>query len=184
MKKKLNPSFYLVLEDERRIPVIDQMDAKLLRFISEFGTMSEAARRLGVSYRTAWARISSLEKRFGMTLVIRQSGGKKGGGAKLTENGLELLKNFRRLRKYIFNALDDFSYWQHIGYKFSARNKIRAKILNIKKSDLTSMVTMEITGKQKIVSIISTEAVEDLTLKEGDEVDAIIKATEIIIGKD
>jgi len=46
------------------------------------------------------------------------------------------------------------------------------------------MVTMEITGKQKIVSIISTEAVEDLTLKEGDEVDAIIKATEIIIGKD
>jgi len=29
MKKKLNPSFYLVLEDERRIPVIDQMDAKL-----------------------------------------------------------------------------------------------------------------------------------------------------------
>ncbi len=183
MHSGLRPNFYLVLENESRVPIIDQVDARLLRFISESGSISEAARRAGLSFRAAWSRISALEKRTGMSLVKRKSGGKKGGGAELTDQGKELLKNFRRLRKYIFNALSDSDYWQHAGYRLSARNKVKAKVVKIERGDVTSMVKMQILERGKIISVISTDAVKELGLKEGDVVDAIIKATEIIIGK-
>jgi molybdate transport system regulatory protein len=184
MRKKLRPVFYLALEDERKVPVIDQVDARLLRFISEYGSISEAAKELGISFRSAWSRISALEKRTGTILVRRKSGGKMGGGSQLTNEGVQLLKNFRRIRKYIFNVLDDSYFWQHAGYKLSARNRVRVKVIGIERGEITSMVKMQIIEKARITSIISTEAVDELGLKEGDEVHAIIKATEVIIGKE
>lgn len=183
MKFSVRPVFYLELEDNRKVPVIDQTDAKLLRYINESGSISKAASKVGLSYRSAWARIVSLEKRTGFQIVVRRSGGKGGGGTVLTGMGVELLRTFRRIRKYIFDVIDDIDYWQSLDYKISARNKIRVKIVKIEKGNVASMVHMKIVTKGKITSLISTQAVEELGIKEGDEVDAIIKATEVIIGK-
>ncbi len=68
---------------------------RLLAEIERLGSISAAARELGMSYRYALERITIVEKRLGRQLVDRTRGGKEGGGAKLTAFGIELLVDYR-----------------------------------------------------------------------------------------
>ena len=84
---------------------------------------------------------------------------------------------------YLFDALDDREFWGHVSYKLSARNRFRARITGVQKGSITSQVKMMMLEPVALTSIISNDSVEDLALKEGDEVEAIVKSTEVIIGK-
>jgi molybdopterin-binding protein len=66
--------------------------------------------------------------------------------------------------------------------KLSARNALKGKVVSVTKGEITAKVKVDI-GGQTVTSLISVEAVEDLDLKAGDQVCAIIKATEVMIGK-
>jgi molybdopterin-binding protein len=67
--------------------------------------------------------------------------------------------------------------------KLSARNGLKGRIEDIQKSAVTTMVKVDVGGGKHITSSITNEAAEDLALKVGDEVTAIIKASDVIIGK-
>lgn len=67
--------------------------------------------------------------------------------------------------------------------KLSARNQIKGKIVSVDIGAIMSKVRIDIGGGNTITSVISKESVEDLALKKGDEVVAIIKSTEVMIGK-
>jgi molybdopterin-binding protein len=67
--------------------------------------------------------------------------------------------------------------------KLSARNIIPGKIVAITKGATTSHVKIEIAPGQMVTSSITNESVEDLALAIGDEVSAIIKSSDVIIGK-
>ncbi len=70
--------------------------------------------------------------------------------------------------------------------KLSARNQMKGKISSIKKGTVVSRVELELTPSSKpvkITSIITNDAVEELNLKPGDQVAAIIKSTEVMIEK-
>jgi molybdopterin-binding protein len=66
--------------------------------------------------------------------------------------------------------------------KLSARNQLAGKIVEVTKGQTTAHVRVDIGGKI-ITSSITNEAVDDLGLKVGDEVTAIIKSSDVIIGK-
>jgi molybdopterin-binding protein len=66
----------------------------------------------------------------------------------------------------------------------SARNKIEGIITKIEKGAVASTVKIEISKSANLTSMITKEAVEELNLKEGDKVEAVIKATEILISKE
>jgi len=66
--------------------------------------------------------------------------------------------------------------------KLSARNNLKGKITAIDKGAVMAKITVDIDG-QTIVSLIGLDSAEDLDLKVGDKVHAIIKSTEVIIGK-
>ncbi len=70
---------------------------ELLEAIDATGSLSEAARRLGMSYRRAWLLLDSLNKGFASPLATASVGGKGGGGVQVTPLGAELVKRFRRL---------------------------------------------------------------------------------------
>ncbi len=76
---------------------------KLLSNVDKLGSISQAARLMGMSYRAAWGKIRLAEERLGMSLVITQVGGETGGGARLTPEAFELLKRFRKLRQEVDN---------------------------------------------------------------------------------
>jgi len=182
-KVNLQPAFRLSLDEGKNV-VLDQTDALLLRRISETSSLTAGAKLSGISYRNAWDRIKSIESNLGMKIVKTKVGGATGGGATLTSEGVSLLHDFRKVRKYLFDALDEPEYMAHASYKLSARNRFRVKITKIQKGEVTVSIKMKVTTPAELTSIISREAVEDLDLKEGDEVLAIIKSTEVIIAKE
>lgn len=179
----LRPEFRLILHDKSKEITIDQVDALLLRRIGETGSIADAARSVGISYRNAWGRITKLEASVKQSLVKRKPGGREGGEAELTPFAKELLGEFRRTRKYLFGALDDRENWENLAYRLSARNRISARVTSVKAGDMASEVKLVTTAKGTLTSLISNEAVRELGLKEGDEVEAVIKSTEVMIAK-
>lgn len=66
--------------------------------------------------------------------------------------------------------------------KLSARNILKGKVVEVKKGQTTAHVRIDI-GKAVITASITNEAVDDLQLKVGDEASAIIKASDVLVGK-
>ncbi len=67
--------------------------------------------------------------------------------------------------------------------RFSARNQLKAKVKSVKLGSVMAEVIVELADGQQIVSAITRTSAESLNLKEGDDVVAIIKSTEVMIGK-
>ena len=67
--------------------------------------------------------------------------------------------------------------------ELSARNKISGVITEIKKGAVMAKVAVKIAGDAIINSVITIDSVESLDLKVGDQVNVIIKSTEVMIGK-
>ena len=78
----------------------------LLDEIDRLGSINKAAKAINISFRKALSYIQSMESRLGKVLVLRQAGGKNGGGASLTDDARNLLEKYRRLESGINEMLD------------------------------------------------------------------------------
>jgi molybdate transport system regulatory protein len=67
----------------------------LLEQIAHDGSLSQAARTLGMSYRRAWQLLESVNTSFAKPAVITARGGRGGGGATLTPFGRQLIRAYR-----------------------------------------------------------------------------------------
>jgi molybdopterin-binding protein len=67
--------------------------------------------------------------------------------------------------------------------KLSARNQIPGKIVKVQKGQTTSHVQIDVGGGVIIMASITNEAVDDLKLKQGDKAIAVIKASDVMVGK-
>jgi molybdopterin-binding protein len=65
----------------------------------------------------------------------------------------------------------------------SARNTLKGTIIDIQKGQIMAKVVIDLGNGQKISSVITSEGVDELDLKVGDQAYAVIKSTEVIIGK-
>jgi molybdopterin-binding protein len=68
--------------------------------------------------------------------------------------------------------------------KLSARNVLKGKVLEVKKGATTAHVRIELTGGAVITSSITNEAVDELRLTVGDQAYAVIKASDVMVGRD
>ncbi|HET8613832.1 MAG TPA: LysR family transcriptional regulator [Sphingomonas sp.] len=75
--------------------------AALLDAIAAHGSISAAARALGMSYRRGWMLVDVMNRAFASPLVETAAGGSHGGGARLTEAGRAALARYRRLEAAI-----------------------------------------------------------------------------------
>lgn len=71
--------------------------ADLLAHIEAMGSIAAAGRRMGMSYKRAWALVEAMNTVFGAPVVEAAKGGAGGGGAKLTETGRAVLAAYRAL---------------------------------------------------------------------------------------
>lgn len=69
----------------------------LLESISRMGSISGAAREMGMSYRRAWLLVEAMNSAFTQPVVSAVTGGKRGGGAAVTNFGLTLLTRYREI---------------------------------------------------------------------------------------
>jgi molybdate transport system regulatory protein len=76
----------------------------LLEAIAATGSITAAARRLGMSYRRAWLLVDTMNRCFKKPVVEAESGGRRGGGTQLTTVGAEVLQSYRRAEKLAASA--------------------------------------------------------------------------------
>ncbi|TKW67464.1 MAG: LysR family transcriptional regulator [Paracoccus denitrificans] len=81
--------------------------ADLLELIDSTGSISEAGRQMGMSYRRAWSLVEEMNRIFAAPLIERVRGGAGGGGARLTDEGREVLTRFRRIETQSGSAVSD-----------------------------------------------------------------------------
>ena len=78
--------------------VVGDGGVALLELVDRTGSIQEAARRLGWSYRHTWGYLKNLEEASGRQFVARRHGGVAGGGAELTPEGQAFVRRYRSIR--------------------------------------------------------------------------------------
>jgi molybdate transport system regulatory protein len=78
----------------------------LLEAIGREGSISAAGRALGMSYRRAWELVDSLNTVMGAPVVAASPGGRRGGGAALTEAGVKLVADYRAIERAAHRAAE------------------------------------------------------------------------------
>ncbi|NPA12969.1 MAG: LysR family transcriptional regulator [Aquificae bacterium] len=93
---KYNIKYKLWLEKDGEV-VMGLGRDQLLREIQREGSISKAAKKVGMSYKKAWSFIKTMEDRLQVKLIETKRGGKGGGGAVLTDEAKNLLKEFEEI---------------------------------------------------------------------------------------
>ena len=79
----------------------------LLKAIDKEGSLSKAAKSLGMSYKKAWSLMDAVNKRAEKPITTTSIGGKGGGGAKLTTYGKSLVEAFETINENCWKFLDE-----------------------------------------------------------------------------
>ena len=167
----------------------------LLERIGELGSITKAAKAVGISYKNAWDLVNMINNLAEKPLVERVAGGKGGGGTTLTNYGKQVIRQYGVLqeehRKFLENLegrLGDtaslYRLLRRISMKVSARNVLAGTITKITKGAVNSEVALSLTGGTPLIAVITNGAVENLALKEGASAYAIIKASSVMVGSD
>ncbi|MBT3377732.1 MAG: LysR family transcriptional regulator [Lentisphaerae bacterium] len=80
---------------------------RLLSAIREHGSLQQACRELGISYRKAWGDLRKSEEELGITFLEKHRGGSGGGNTSLTEDGERWLQAYTRFRSDVERGLQD-----------------------------------------------------------------------------
>jgi len=173
-------------------PALLEKRVKLLDAIAVTGSISSAAKMVGLSYKAAWEAVDTMNNLSHKPLVVRVTGGSGGGGTTLTPLGEEVVANYTVLKKEyerFLNRLSDVSNFdmhtlkhiQRIAMQISARNQLMGKVSEIKQAKVNAEVSIVLKSGVTLVSTITNSAVEELGLQIDDEVVGIIKASSVLI---
>ena len=160
---------------------------EILRLIGESGSISQAARNAGVSYKAAWQAIDILSNLSGGVLVKRAVGGAGGGGALLTDAGHRLLAVAGQLaesRRQVLAGAAAGSYastLSHIGLRTSMRNQFPCWVERLESKGQTVRVILRLPDHSLLVSRITKASAELLGLKKDLAVLALCKATAVVV---
>jgi molybdate transport system regulatory protein len=94
-----------------------------------------------------------------------------------------LLKEYKLVEVYLDEIVANNEYWEVVGLKISARNRLGGTVQEINKGIITAKIKIKIDPPVVVTAIISKEAVEELDIKSEDKVEAVIKATEVMVSK-
>ena len=162
---------------------------EVLRKIGETGSISQAARETGISYKAAWQAIDTLTNLTGVSLVEKVVGGVGGGGAKLTDAGSRLLDIASGLEKNRQEVLSRFqednadtidARFSRLSIRTSMRNYLPCRVKGLKMSGQIVRVCLQVRENMSVlVARITRTSAELLALKEGMAVLAMCKATAV-----
>ena len=81
----------------RRVAAMGPGKAELIERIAETGSISAAARAMGMSYRRAWQLVEALNRDFAEPVITTATGGRRGGGAQVTGFGRRVAAQYRAM---------------------------------------------------------------------------------------
>ncbi|MFL9858324.1 TOBE domain-containing protein [Paraburkholderia madseniana] len=164
----------------------------LLAAIGETGSITSAAKAIGMSYKGAWDAVDTMNNLAGEPLVVRSTGGKGGGGTILTPRAVKLIDTFRAVerehRRFLERAgaaiegfATDWDLIGRIGVKTSARNQLYGTVSAITRGTVNDEVSLALPGGHTIVAVVTHESTETLGLAVGAAAFALIKASWVVL---
>jgi molybdate transport system regulatory protein len=181
------------VEGELRLAgALDRRMIELLRAIEQSGSINQATKQVGLSYKGAWQMIERANNLAPKVLITTTTGGSKGGGTRLTAAGLSLLKLFTRLelqhRQFLQQLNQDLAddpdmlmLLKRLVIKTSATNQLFGTITSIQPGAVNAEVSVELKGGEQIVATLTLSELKLLGLSIGSDVVLLINGPEINI---
>lgn len=170
---------------------------RLLEAIEKHGSISQAAKAVPLSYKTAWDAIDAMNNLADQPLVLRSAGGRHGGGTSLTDYGRKVVALYRALEAEYQAALDRLAaamgddrasdlhqfrqLLKRMSMKTSARNQFAGKITGLRKGEVDFEVRLSLDRDNELVAVITQESAENLGLAIGTEVYALVKSSSVLL---
>ena len=163
---------------------------KLLEAVHQTGSISGAAKAIGMTYKAAWDAIDAVNNRAAKPVVMSQHGGAGGGGAVLSDYGVELITAFSKLEAMQSELTSLFERHQieHLTHdlrsilmKTSARNTFSGTIKSLTKGAVNAEVILGLQGNDEITAIITNGSVETMELAVGKPAFAMVKSSFVIV---
>ncbi len=167
----------------------------LLRAIGLEGSITHAARTVGISYKAAWDAVDAMNNLAGAALVERSAGGRGGGRTALTTRGEQLVARYdevdalhRRFVEHLSaegsDLAKDINLMRMLTMKTSARNHFAGVVSAVKKGAVNDEIELELASGHTIVAVVTHQSTEALGLEVGAAAFALVKASSILIATD
>jgi len=173
----------------------------LLAAIGDTGSITRAAKAVGMSYKGAWDAIDAMNNLAGVPLVERATGGKGGGGTTLTPRALRLIDTWRAIerehRRFLERAAaaasglggtdsaqafdSDWALLGRFALRTSARNQLYGTVSAIVCGEVNDEISIALPGGQTVVAVVTRESTETLGLAVGAPAVALVKASSVVL---
>jgi len=174
-------------------PAVGPDRIRLLEAVAREGSISAAAKAVGLTYKAAWDGLDAITNLFGKPLLVTRAGGRSGGGTSLTPTGVRVIEAFRRLEAEMARVLraiepdlagtgiSALNLMSGLLMKTSARNALRGTITAIMADALATEVAVAVSDQATIHALVTNESVRDLGLCVGRQAILLIKAPFVVI---
>lgn len=160
---------------------------EILRRVAQAGSISQAARDAGVSYKAAWQALDTLANLTGAVLVEKAVGGSGGGGARVTAAGRQLIRAADAMARARNGVLADLARGGSaaprgvaaLALRTSMRNQLPCAVTGMRLQAGAMVVTLQLAGGALLRSRITRESAQLLGLAKGLQVLALCKATAV-----
>lgn len=161
---------------------------EVLRLVARSGSISQAGRELGISYKAAWQAIDTLTNLSGTVLVERTVGGSGGGGARITTQGLALLELADALAQARAQVLNRRGLGPTaavgLGLRTSMRNQLPCRVLACELPPLPDplvWVRLQTESGDQLQASLTRESADLLGMQAGLRVLVMCKATAVVV---
>lgn len=170
---------------------------RLLEGIDLHGSISQAAKAVPMSYKAAWDAVDTMNNLANTPLVERTTGGRHGGGSKLTDYGRRVVAMYRALEAEYQATLErlaasmdegeaaDLQQFQHLirrmAMKTSARNQFAGRVVAVREGAVAFEVKVRLDPDNEVTAVITRESAEELGIAVGKEVVALVKSSSVLL---
>lgn len=140
---------------------------RLLKKVRETGTLKEAAETLGMSYRFAWGLVKKAEQKLGRPLIHAHKGGRAGGGgAEITDLGLQFLEEFSKIEFLIEKISKDPGFLETLSFI----SQVDAEVTQTQKKGERTELVLKVVKPSGIKVTVSEKQIDGLEIAAGDKV--------------
>ncbi len=161
---------------------------ELLEQIERHGSISKAAKAMKMSYKAAWDAVNEMNSLGREPIVAKETGGRGGGGTRLTEKGREYIRIYKEissLQQRLFDLVGEQaaeserlrSLSSRLTLQTSARNQYLGRVVRVECGEVECEVELDIGGGELIRALITSVSAEKMGVATGMEIFALIKSS-------
>jgi len=172
---------------------------RLLEAIEIHGSISQAAKHVPLSYKAAWDAVDAMNNLSEQPLVERSTGGRQGGGTKLTDHGRRLVALYRAVEIEYQAALDRLvaqmedpadgsstvrgfqQLLRRMALRTSARNQLACTVSGMREGEVDYEVFLRLDEKTELKAVITRDSAQTLEIGIGVQVLALIKSSSVLL---